>query len=147
MFGAFFVSFRARVYMRKFVLMIDFSKYDITKAKELAAKFGSAALNEMVMNIHSLDLIDRGILLNSLKYGVKTKGGEVDRIQFSYEWYGRFQNTGANNIFGTGKALEPTNWRSDAISNNMPELNQDFAELYASLILEEITVDSVKMEM
>jgi len=133
--------------MRKFVLMIDFSKYDITKAKELAAKFGSAALNEMVMNIHSMDLIDRGVLLNSLKYSVRTKGGEVDRIQFAYEWYGRFQNTGAENIFGTGKALEPTNWRSDALSNNMPELNQDFAEFYASLIIEEITVDSVKMEM
>ena len=127
--------------------MIDFSKYDISKAKELAAKFGSAALNEMVMNIHSLDLIDRGVLLNSLKYSVRTKSGEVDRVQFSYEWYGRFQNTGAQNIFGNGKELEPTNWRSDALSNNLPALNDDFAEFYASLIVEEITVDSVKMEM
>jgi hypothetical protein len=128
-------------------MVIDFEKYDLNKAKELARKFGSAALTEMAFKIQQLDLIDRGVLLNSLKFSVRTKQGEVDRVQFAYEWYGRFHEVGAENIFGTGAALKPTHWRSEAISENLQSLNDDFAEFYQSLIIDAITIDSTKMEM
>ncbi len=128
-------------------MIIDFTKYDLSKAKELARKYGAAALTEMAFNIQKLDLIDRGILLNSLKSGVRTKDGEVDRVQFSYEWYGRFQEAGANNIFGNGKELAAKKWRSEAIESTIGLLNDDFAQFYADLILEEIVIDTTKMEM
>jgi len=126
---------------------IDFSKYDLNKAKELARKFGAAAVTEMAHNIQQLDLVDRATLLKSLKATVKTKSGEVDRISFSYEWYGRFHEVGATNIFGKGADLPGLKWRSDAISSQMQSLNDDFAQFYADLTIEAITVDSIKMEM
>ena len=142
------MSFRARVSIRNFGLMIyDFKKYDLSKAKELASKFGSAALTEMAFNIQRLDLIDKGNLLRSLKFSVLSKQGEVDRVQFKYEWYGRFHEVGAENIFGNGQSLPGQHWRSEAIEKNIEGLNADFAEYYASLIIEEITIDSSKMEM
>lgn len=128
-------------------MVIDFTKYDLSKAKELARKFGAAAVTEMAFNIQKLDLVDRGNLLNSMKYGVRTKGGEVDRVQFSYEWYGRFHEAGANNIFGSGKELAAKKWRSEAIESTIGSLNDDFAQFYADLILEEIVIDTTKMEM
>lgn len=134
--------------MRNFgIMVIDFSKYNLDKAKELARKFGAAAVTEMAFNIQQLDLVDRGNLLNSVKYGVRTKAGEVDRVQFSYEWYGRFHETGANNIFGNGKELAAKKWRSEAIESTIGSLNDDFAEFYAELILDEIQIDTTKMEM
>lgn len=128
-------------------MIIDFEKYDLDKAKDLARKFGSAAVTEMAFQIHNLDLVDKGILVNSLKASVRTSKGEVDRVQFAYEWYGRFHETGAENIFGNGKNLKATKWRSEAISKNLQSLNDDFAEFYASMIIDEITINSTKMEM
>lgn len=119
----------------------------MNKAKELARKFGTAAVTEMAFNIQRLDLIDKGNLLKSLKFSVLSKQGEVDRVQFRYEWYGRFHEVGAENIFGTGKNLKATNWRSEAIEAHIGSLNEDFAEFYASMIIEEITIDSTKMQM
>lgn len=135
--------------MRNFAIMvIDFTKYDLSKAKELARKFGAAAVTEMAFNIQKLDLVDRGNLLKSLKASVRTKSGqEVDRVQFSYEWYGRFHEVGASNIFGKGKDLAATNWRSEAINAHIGMLNDDFAEFYAALISDEIKIESTKMEM
>jgi hypothetical protein len=126
---------------------IDFTKYDLDKAKELARKFGAAAVTEMAFNLQKLDLVDRGNLLKSLKYSVRTKSGEVDRVQFSYEWYGRFHEVGASNIFGSGKDLPGKQWRSEAINAHMGMLNDEFAEFYASLIMDEIQIEETKMEM
>jgi hypothetical protein len=126
---------------------VDWSKYDLKKAQDLAKKFGAAALTEMAFNISQLGLVDRGNLLKSLKVSVHQKQGEVDRVQFRYEWYGRFHEVGAENVFGKGVHLQPLNWRSKAIENHIQGLNQDFAEYYASLILEEIVIDTAKMKM
>lgn len=128
-------------------MIIDFEKYNLDKAKELARKFGSSVLMEMAFKIQQLDLVDKGILLKSLKQSVRTKAGEVDRVQFSYEWYGRFHETGAENIFGTGANLKQTNWRSESIGKHLQELNDEFADFYASMIIDEITIASTKMEM
>lgn len=142
------LSFRVRAMCANFVLMnVDWSKYDLKKAQDLAKKFGAAALTDMAFNITRLDLVDRGNLLRSLKSSVHSTYGEVDRVQFRYEWYGRFHEVGAENVFGKGVHLKGLNWRSEAIEKNIGSLNEDFTEYYASLIIEEITIDSVKMEM
>jgi len=128
-------------------MIIDWTKYDINKAKEISQKFGSAALSQMAFNISSLDLVDKGNLLKTLKFQVKNKKGEVDRIQFSYEWYGRFHEVGANNIFGIGQNIDPKHWRSNAIEQHLKSLDDEFGEFYAQMIIEEVKIDSVKMKM
>ena len=102
---------------------------------------------QMTANIHELDLVDRGILLNSLKTTVRTKQGLVDRIEFSYAYYGKFHEVGADNAFGTGVNLRPTHWRSLAINQNLEMLDKDFAEYYSKLIAEEITLPSITLKM
>lgn|SRR3989338_4978725 len=126
---------------------IDWTKYDFGKAKELAAKYGQQIVSQMLANIHQLDLIDRGNLLKSVKYSIRTRDGEVERIQFVYEWYGRFHETGVIDGFGKGINIPGTQWRSSAMDASKPELDADFAEFYAALILKEISIDSVKMRM
>ena len=129
-------------------MVIDWTKYDLGKAKELAKKFGKAAVTEMAFNIQQLGLVDRGNLLRSLKAGVRTKKEVVDRVVFSYEWYGRFHETGAENIFGKGASLNARHWRSQAINGQLIDtLSDDFSKFYGDLILEEITVNSAKMIM
>lgn len=128
-------------------MIIDWSNYDLKKAKELAARFGTAAMAQMVANIHDLDLVDRGILLESLKSTVRTKDGMVDRIEFAYAYYGKFHEVGADNAFGSGVNLRATHWRSMAISQNLEMLDQDFADYYASLIAESIELPSVTLNM
>lgn len=128
-------------------MVIDWNNYDLKKARALARKFGEATVTEMMMNIQNLDLIDRGVLINSIKAGVRTKYGFVDRVQFTYEFYGKFFEYGAENAFGKGVDLPALHWRNEAISKNMDSLNEDFAEFYASLIADEIDINNVKMEM
>lgn len=128
-------------------MVLDFSKYDIDKAREISQKFGSATLTQMVHNIHQLDLVDKGRLLQSLKFSVHTANQEVDRISFSYEWYGVFHEVGASNVFGKGINLPPKHWRNPAIDGNKAELEKDFADFYAELIVEEIKIDSVNLKM
>jgi hypothetical protein len=128
-------------------MIMDFSKYDLKKASEIAKRYGSAALTEMAFNIQSMDLVDKGILLKSLKMSVKTKQGEVDRVQFAYEWYGRFSEVGASNIFGKGQDLPAMHWRSNAIASQMGGLNDEFGDFYTEMIIKEVVIDSPKMEM
>jgi hypothetical protein len=134
--------------MRKFVIMlIDFQKYDIKKAREMARTHGAAALDQMMQNIQQMDLVDKGNLLRSLKYSVRSTKGEVDRIQFQYKWYGKFHELGVDNAFGKGVKLRKQQWRTNAIQQELPNITADFAKYYASLIIEEIQIDSTKMEM
>lgn len=140
------LSFRT-VFQELRSMVLDFSKYDINKAREIARKFGSATLTQMIFNIHQLDLVDKGKLLETLKFSVHTSHQEVDRISFSYEWYGKFHEVGATDAFGKGVTITPKHWRNDAISKNKEQLEQDFTDFYAELIIEEIKIDSVKLKM
>jgi hypothetical protein len=133
--------------MLNFDNMIDFKKYDITKARELAKKHGANVTQQMMQNIQSMDLVQKGNLLKSIKSSVRSTKGEVDRIQFSYEWYGKFHEIGVDNAFGKGVKIKKQPWRSMAINQELPQISEDFADYYAQLIIEEIQVDSTKMEM
>jgi phage gpG-like protein len=133
--------------MLNFEIMIDFKKYDITKARELAKKHGANVTQQMIQNIHSMDLVQKGNLLKSIKSSVRSTKGEVDRIQFAYEWYGKFHEIGVDNAFGKGVKIKKQPWRSMAINQELPQISEDFADYYAQLIIEEIQVDSTKMEM
>lgn len=128
-------------------MRIDWNKYDKAKAQAIAKKFGTAAVTEMMFNITQMGLVDRGTLLRSIKSSVRSTNDEVDRISFTYEFYGRFLEKGANNVFGKNVKINAHPWRSLAIEKHKSELDQEFAEFYASLILSEIEVDSTKMEM
>lgn len=128
-------------------MQIVWENYDLAKAKELAAKFGSAVVLEMQSNINKLSLVEKGNLLRSIKSGIRTKQGYVDRIQISYEWYGRIFENGAQNVFGKGVTIKPQAWRNPAIASNLDELNKDFALYYASIIAESIELEDVKLEM
>jgi hypothetical protein len=128
-------------------MLIDFSKYDIKKAREMARESGKSAVALMQANIHKYDLVDRGTLLKSIRSAVLSKDGEVDRLQFTYEWYGKFQQMGEKNAFGKGVYLKAKNWRNSAIDQVRPELLQKFADYYAQLIVQEIEIDSSKMKM
>jgi hypothetical protein len=127
--------------------MIDFKKYDINKARELAKKHGSNVMLLMMQNIQQMNLVDRGNLLKSIKYGIRSTKGEIDRIQFQYEWYGKFHEIGIDDAFGKGIKLKKQPWRTEAIQQELPNISEDFAEYYASLIVEEIKIDSTKMQM
>lgn len=128
-------------------MLIDWRNYDQEAAKKLAQKFGAAAVAQMMFNISRLSLVDTGNLLRSIKYSVRSKDGFVERIEFIYEWYGKFHEVGAENIFGKGENIDPTHWRSDAIDKYKPELDKDFTEFYGDLVLKEIVINSAKMKM
>lgn len=123
-------------------MKFDWTKYDEKKAREIARSFADASIQDMAFNIQRMGLIDKKKLLNSIRASVRADNtGEVNRIQFAYEFYGRFQET------GTKKGLPSKPWRTPAIQKNKPELNQNFNELYAKMILEELQIESVKIEM
>lgn len=145
--GVFYVLYFPSISLHFRSVEIDWNKYDLAKAKELAKKRGNAALTEMMFNIQKMSLVDTGKLLSSVKSSVRTKNGFVDRIQFSYEWYGAVHNHGAENIFGKGKRLNANAWRSDAINNNLEGLTNDFQQFYAEMIADEIEIESVQMKM
>ena len=128
-------------------MQVNWENYDLNEAKELAKKFGTAVVTEMKFNIARLGLVERGNLLRSINQSVKTKQGYVDRVQFSYEFYGRIFENGANNVFGKGVRLNPMPWRSPAINEHLDDLSKDFALYYASLIAQNIDLEEVKLEM
>lgn len=128
-------------------MRIDWEKYDKKKAEEIAKRFGTAVVTEMMFSITRLSLVDKGNLLRSVKATVRSQQGEVNRVQFSYAYYGRFLENGAKNVFGKGVTLQPQQWRNPAIAFYKPELDREFSEYYAQLILGEIVVESVQMEM
>jgi hypothetical protein len=122
---------------------IDWKAYDIRKAREIAKRFGSAVLLDMAHNIQKLDLVDRGIFLKSLKSSPKQNiKGFISHIEFRYEWYGKFFELGAENVFGKGIEIKSTPWRKPAIEKNINELNAEMAEYYAEIILKNITISS-----
>lgn len=128
-------------------MLIDWRNYNQAEAKKLAEKFGAAAVAQMMFNISQLSLVDTGNLLKSIKYSVRSRDGFVERIEFIYEWYGKFHEVGASNIFGNGKSLEATHWRSDSINKHKPELDTDFAEFFGDLILKEVELNWPKLKM
>lgn len=128
-------------------MRIDWGRYDEKKAREIAKRFGKSTIAEMQSEINRLSLVDKGNLLNSLKVSVFSSNNEVNRITFSYAFYGRFFENGARNVFGKGVSIQPTSWRSKSIELHKQKLDQEFTEMYAQLIAEEINIESVKMKM
>jgi hypothetical protein len=128
-------------------MRVDWEKYDITKARAIANKYAKLTVTEMMFNITKLGLVDKAKLLNSVKSSIRSQQGEVNRVQFSYEFYGRFLENGAKNVFGKGVTLQPKSWRNSALEKNKEMLDEDFSKFYADLIIGEIKVDNTKMEM
>jgi len=145
--GAFFVLSNAS-FKHDFRIManVDWSKYNSSEARELARKHGRAILQKMAENLHQMGLIERGVLLKSLKSTEREKAGLIDRIEFSYEFYGKIWETGASNVFGKGVTLEAKHWRNQAIEELKPALDEEFGEFYAAMIIEEIVLESVKLK-
>lgn len=129
-------------------MRIDWSKYDLSKAVEIADRFGQKALTEMHKQIQDMSLVDKGNLLKSLKFKTKVTQQTVDFIGFKYEFYGKFLQVGVNNAFGKDVNLAAKTWRSNAFEATVPELSQEFSDFYGELILSEITpIDSVNLRM
>lgn len=122
-----------------------FDEY-LAKAKELADQYGKKGVGQMVANLHEMDLVDSERLLRSIKSRTVTKQGDIDRIEYAYEFYGKIWETGAQNAFGKGITLAPKHWRDEAIALIKPELDEKFGELYASMIIDEILIESVKLK-
>ena len=101
----------------------------------------------MKRNILSWNLVDQGKFLRTLKYTVKKDAHIVDRVQFSYEFYGKFFETGVKNAFGKGLELPIKPWRSLAFEKFYDGMNVEFADFYAETILNEIVIDSVELKM
>lgn len=80
--------------------MIDFTKYDLEKAKFIARKGGKSVLESMIANVQNLDLVNKAELIKSIRTRVSTSKGIVDKISISYAWYGVFHEIG---ISGTQK--------------------------------------------
>lgn len=126
---------------------IDWEAYDIRKARDIAKRFGSAVVLEMAHNIQNLDLVDKGILLKSLRSTPKQNiKGFISHIEFRYEWYGKFFELGAENVFGKGIEIKPTPWRRPAIDSKLNELSAEMAEYYAELVLKNITISSTSTQ-
>jgi hypothetical protein len=121
--------------------------YDINEAKKIAQRFGTAVLNEMHQNIVSLDLVERSVLLKSLKTSPRTSVGEVNRVEFSYEWYGFLQDRGFKNAFGKGIEINATNWRQDAIQSHKEQFDSEMNEMYAKLMIQQIVIDDIKLKL
>lgn len=83
--------------------MVDFTKYDLEKAKFLASRLGKSVASSMIENVQSFDLVGKSNLLQSIKSRVSTSRGQVDKISFTYAWYGVFHEIG---IAGTGNTFE-----------------------------------------
>lgn len=124
---------------------ILFDQY-LAKAKELADQYGNQIVAQMVTNLHQMDLVSTEKLLRSIKVKTRTKNGDIDRLEFNYEFYGKIFETGAQNAFGKGVKIVPKHWRNEAIELLKPELDEKFGELYASMIIDEIIIDSVKLK-
>lgn len=127
-------------------MIIDWSKYDEDKAEEIANRFGKATLEQMTKNLTSFGLVRSGTLLQSLKFKVKKDAHIVDRVEFIYEFYGRFHNSGAKQIFGRNQDLPIKPWRTVAFEQTVPQMLDDMSELMAQAIADEIVVDSVKLQ-
>lgn len=120
--------------------------YNIAEAREIARKYGAQIIAKMSANMHQQGLVDKGTLLNSLKFGVRTRNGEVDRVQFQYEFYGAIWENGADNVFGKGIHLNPRKWRNDVIEQIRPDLIQDFGEYYAGIIINELALEDIQLK-
>lgn len=125
-------------------MSVDWTKYDLKKAREIGKEFAKNYLASAAFNIANLDLVDKGILLNSLKASPRSKGGFLDRIQLTYEYYGFFHEVGVDNAFGKGVVIPKTQWRTMAIEDNIDQLSSDMSMYYAELIIDELKIDDVK---
>lgn len=126
---------------------INWNAYDLNEAKEIALAFGKRVIEEWKTKLHQLDLVDSGKLLESLKATPKSTFDEVTRIEFRYEFYGKIWERGASNVFGKGTDLHAQPWRDEILEKLKPELDQEFGEFYAKLIIQELTIDSVTLRM
>jgi hypothetical protein len=137
----FFVLSEPRLRAELWGMRVLWENYDLKKAQEAVKPFSEATVTAAGFNLAQLDLVDRGILLNSLKASPRSKQGFLDRIQINYAFYGKFFETGAQNAFGKGVEIPKTAWRSSAIEQNMQLLNDGMAEFYAELIVENLPID------
>ena len=127
--------------------LINWSKYDLAKAYLLAQRLGDDFIREMSLRLTDLDLVNRGVLLKSLKAKPVVQHLEVTRLQFSYEFYGAIWENGTSNAFGKGIQLEPRKWRSEAMEGLRADFDQQWADFYADTILKEIELESVQLHM
>ncbi|MCH2225385.1 MAG: hypothetical protein MK066_11510, partial [Crocinitomicaceae bacterium] len=88
--------------------MINWENYDLSEVRKIGKEFGEATVLEMQFNIANMDLVDKGILMDSISASPRSKQGFLDRIQFNYEFYGAFFE------IGTG-SLPTKKWRTEAI--------------------------------
>lgn len=126
---------------------LNWEKYDLVKANAVGDKYAQLIVERMRANLQQNDLADTMNLINSIKAKVVTKNLEVERIQFSYEFYGLIWEKGASNVFGKGVTLNPRSWRDKAIEAIRPELEKDFGELYAEMIINELVIESAQLSM
>jgi hypothetical protein len=127
-------------------MRIDWKNYDKDKARAIAKKFGTAVVTEMMHNITQMSLVDKATLLRSVKSSVRSESGfagEVSKISFTYQ----FLENGANNVFGKGVNIKAKHWRNNAIEKHKEDLDSEFSQFYAELVLGELHIDNAKMEM
>lgn len=127
---------------------IDWKLYDLSKAREIAKRFGSATILDMAHNLQSLDLVDKGNLLKSLKASPRQSiKGYIDRVEVRYEWYGKFFELGAENVFGKGVRIMPTPWRKPAIEKNIDSLSEEMTAFYAEIIMKNIESEDLTTKL
>jgi hypothetical protein len=119
-------------------------EYDQDAVQKIADKFSKDSIIAMVQNLRAMGLVDREQLIRSIKYSLKFEYDELSRIQFSYAWYGKFFQSGANNVFGKGIELPATHWRSLAIDQFAAQLGEELSQYYANLIINNIQIEDVK---
>lgn len=121
-------------------MRIDWTRYDEKKAKEIASSFADKTKADMLVAIQTMGLLRTKELLKSVKASVRSEKGEINRIQFTYQFYGRFLEK------GTVK-MQAKKWRDESIASNKPELDKQMAELYAQMMLAELEIESVKISL
>jgi len=68
--------------MLNFEIMIDFTKYDLEKAKYIASKGGKSVLESMIENVQNLDLVNKAELIKSIKTEFRHHKESLIRFQF-----------------------------------------------------------------
>lgn len=127
-------------------MAVIWANYDKAKARAIAKKYGKSTVTQMMINIQKMNLVDKEKLLRSIKFGVRSTSGEVDRVQFSYEYYGKFHEIGVSDAFGKGVMLPKLPWRSEAMKDGKDEFDQEFADFYADLVSDNLSNETIKFK-
>lgn len=122
--------------------IIDFS--NPMKVQDLAKKWGQETKGAIAFQLATLNLKDKGDLINSIGVKIKKRFGEVEAVRFEYLYYGLFHDVGAQNVFGKGVSLPAQNWKAAAINPKIEGLADKLAEYYAELAIKNIQVSNTK---